>query len=73
MGQKEIYEFLKRHPYEWFDAKQISQGINIRLSATNRALMNMRGTFIFFNVFNRNGHSVMVYKHDSTKHLYSSE
>jgi len=42
MGQQEVYNFLEKHPTNWFTSKDISNGINISIGSVTNSLRRMR-------------------------------
>lgn len=42
MGQREVHDFLKKNPKEWFTSKKIAVGIGVNINAATTALKKMR-------------------------------
>jgi predicted transcriptional regulator len=42
MGQQDVYNFLKKHPEEWFTSGDISNMINISVGSVTTSLKRLR-------------------------------
>ena len=42
MGQQDIYDFLKKHPKDWFTSKELSQKLGISIGSVTMSLKKLR-------------------------------
>lgn len=62
MGQQEVYDFLMKHPDEWFTSKQISEELIVSIGSVTMSLKKLRKTNIikYRNTGKRNTFQYMV-------------
>jgi hypothetical protein len=62
MGQQEVYDFLLKHPDQWYTSKQISEQLIVSIGSVTMSLKKLRKTNIikFRNTGKRNTFQYMV-------------